>query len=243
VVILCGVYQKDKKFELGDKLISELDDVATAEIRTIAAMFYMAASEDASDDKFLWLFESDKDSYVAKGKEQLIKACSSFSGEFVDSSKIAPVVKMLVRTGLETEAENAILQNLSHRPGDLKTHLLLADYYGSVKEYAKEFRVWEKVSRLSLKAESKFYFSLIRAAVKKQDYQYALHSLKRHLKTNVKDQFAWYQLGMVEYETKDFEAAVISLKKAPKINHAGYMIAICLRELNKYTEALAAFKR
>jgi len=240
VALLAAHYQKIGDLEKGDKLFSVIGDKMNPIHHVIASLFYGSMAHGASDEPVLWLFSSEKERLHEKAVEHINEACDEFGRSHQAVSVIAPAVDALLNLEMNARAESLLLQNLSYKPDDLKSFIMLAKFYDKVNDHEKSFRTWERISHLSLKAEGRFFYNLIDAALKKKDYGYAEKALLNHLKLKSTDDYARYQLGMTYYEQHKYNLAKEEFSRVKKIRHAKYMLGITHRQLKRYKEALAA---
>lgn len=243
VAILSMYYQKHKKFEKGDMMFSKLNNSSKPIYHVFASLFYIGIAKKSSDEKTFWIFQSQREKYLDKAKDHIEIASKMLNSSFKPASELALATDAYHLLGMDDAAINLLIQNLSYKPTDIKTYILLAKFYERIGNIDASFRTWEKITHLSLKAESRYFYNLIKMALIKKDYTYAEKELKRHLKLNSRDDLARYQLGMTYYDQKNYDKAITEFKKVKTLNHALYMIAMSYKGLHKYKKTLSALKR
>ena len=242
IAVLAAYYQREKLFDKGDILFSRVGSHFEPIHHVVGSLFYGAAADVASDERTLWVLSSDKDKYLAKAVAHIDIAREALSLSFRKASDLSSAVDALVRLGLNDDAEDLILQNISFKPTDLQSFLILAQYYEQSAEYDKCFRAWERISKLSLKAETRYFYNLVRIALMKHDYDYAETALIKHLRLKSTDELARYQLGMTYFEQEKIAEALAEFEQVKGMKHAKYMVGISYRELHQYNQAVASLK-
>jgi len=242
VALLAAHYQKTGDLEKGEELFSVIGDKTDPIHHVIASLFYGSMAHDAPDEPVLWVFSSEKERLYEKAVSHINDACDEFGRSHQAVSVLAPAVDALLNLEMKARAESLLLQNLSYKPDDLKSFIMLAKFYDKVNDHDKSFRAWERISHLSLKAEGRFFYNLIKAAIKKKDYEYAEKALINHLKLKSSDDYARYQLGMAYYEQHKYNLAKDEFSRVKKIKHARYMLGITHRQLEQYKKAVVALK-
>ncbi|MFA7231693.1 MAG: tetratricopeptide repeat protein [Victivallaceae bacterium] len=246
VSLLGELYIKQKDFEKGDELFSELMDRTelreTSELVEAATFFYTLAEADSpAERRWLGLLPGRKAQY-REMKEELLKTLEESSLKIEGDRELLGRIFFYEQLKMYEEAENLLWQRLLKDPGNVQYKIMLAGLYSRWGKNEQAVTLWQAIIKTHT-IQPDYYLALAEAAVRARCYTQAIEAYQWYLLAHPANKPVRFMLGLSYFDNGKYDKAMTSLKQLPDTLQVAKVRAMILANQNKFKEAFGLLKQ
>lgn len=241
LVRLAGAFMmEDKRYSDAVKLYKEIMDNPrygdNPAILEGAALVFDKAAKYASTNKFLWVFDSDRED-LEDDRDRMIKKLTAMNDEKYNPEACNALYALYKSLERNDEAYRVLLTRIIHQPNITLTRKLLALTCFRENEYQLSFYTWQALSELT-KLDSSDYMMFGEAAWKSGNDGFAEIIFASHINKNPRSLKTKLMLAMLLYDNGKSDQAWKLLEKLPPTSISLHLKSLIAVKQHKYSEAL-----